>query len=559
MSRSIAVRLPWLVLGIGLVVVFVVGALAFHDRNVPTARPQVWQELPSVRGTLRVTTFGDDSAGTPGASHVSVYVNGMNGYDGMEDNDLRGFLDGAFKWGWNQPDQIHVRIGRRGEAPAYGEHELFRVIHRWSGIELPPGTVVDRARLTLVVEKGPVHPVRVLLYAVKKDWNPGNGGVERNSVSPPLPGEVWWNDVGFEERPWGLPGAGFASDAHPEADTDAMPLAEAVYRPGDAVVELSSAQLARYATQRIRDGLPLLLLLKLADADEDVPGSVLTVYAGEHGATRDLGRRPRLELEWRSFAEIRAEEHAIHLEHGRTLTLPRMPVGVGGSYSFIEFDAEPGHADPVIEVRGGGGDKASSWRSVGAPIRGEWEWLEVRLTAAADPVVLGEAFTAELRDTWVTTGPPAEQRVIWTFISPTGIRHDVRAHYVGDNTWKVEFFPDELGRWHYEWSQRFTEEGYRSEVLPFDVLIGSRENALLQVERFAQALEQTRPAPGSPEHWRSMVQFARIERAAMQFETPETFRSEEGLRLRGLLNRCRAILGNGPPPPIPQRPDAPRS
>jgi len=558
MSRSMAVRLIWPILGIGLFCVFVVGSEAWNGRDVHAARPPVWEDLPSVRGTLRVTTFGSGAAGASPTSHVSVYVNGRNGYGGMEDNDLRGFLDGAFKWGWNQPDQVHVRIGRRGEAPAYGEHELFRVIQRWSGIELPPGAVVDRARLSLVVEKGPAHPVRVVLYAVKNDWNPGNGGIERNSTSPPMPGEVWWNDVGYEERPWGLPGAGFASDTHPEADTDAMPLAETIYRPGDPVVELSSARLARYATQRIREGLPLLLLLKLADTDEDVPGSVLTVYAGEHGATRDLGRRPRLELEWRSSAETRAEEYAILLEHGRSLTLPRMRGGADASHVFIEFDAEPGHADPVIEVRGGAGGNVTPWQRAGAPIPSKWEWLEVRLTAAADPVVLGEAFTAELRDTWVTTGPPEEQRVIWTFVSPTGVRHDVPAEYVGDNTWKVEFFPDELGRWHYEWSQHFTDEGYRSAVLPFDVLIGSRENALMQVERFAQMLEQWRPEPGSPEHWRWMVRFARIERAAMQLETPETYRSAAGLRLRELLNRSRAILGNGPPPPIPQRPDAPR-
>jgi len=555
MQRSIAVRLAWLVAGIGVLSALAIGARTFRDRDLPAESRQVWQDLPSVRGTLRVTVFGDGPAGAPMASHVSVYANGSDGYDGMEDNDLRGFLDGMFKWGWNQPDQVHVRIGRRGEAPAYGEHELFRVIHRWSGIELPPGAIVDRARLSLVVEKGPAHPVHVVLYAVKKDWNPGNGGVERNNTSPPLPGEVWWNDVGFEERPWGLPGVGFASDTHPDADTDAMPLAEAIYRPGDAVVELSSAQLARYATQRIRQGMPLLLLLKLADPDEDVPGSVLTVYAGEHGATRDVGRRPRLELEWRSPAERRAEEHAIFLEHGRSLTLPRMRAGAGESY-FIEFEAEPDHADPVIEVRGWTGGQASAWQRTGSPIRGDWEWLEVKLTAAASPVILGEAFTAELRDTWVITGPPESQQVLWTFVSPTGVRHDVPAEYVGDNRWKVEFFPDELGRWQYEWSQQFTEEGYRSAVLPFDVLLGSRENALIQVERFVRMLEQVRPAPGSPEHWRSLLRFARIERAAMQFETPETVRSAEGLKLRELLHRSRAVLGNGPPPAIPQRPDA---
>src|SRR5690606_26881097 len=166
MQRSMTVRLAWFVAGFGVLFALVIGARAFRDRDLPAESRPVWQDLPSVRGTLRVTAFGDGPAGAPMAPHVSAYVNGSNGYDGMEDNDLRGFLDGMFKWGWNQPDQVHVRIGRRGEAPAYGEHELFRVIQRWSGIELPPVTIVDRARLSLVVEKGPAHPVRVGLYAV---------------------------------------------------------------------------------------------------------------------------------------------------------------------------------------------------------------------------------------------------------------------------------------------------------------------------------------------------------------------------------------------------------
>src|SRR5690606_15642897 len=141
----------------------------------------------------------------------------------------------------------------------------------------------------------------------------------------------------------------------------------------------------------------------------------------------------------------------------------------------------------------------SAWQRAGSPTRGDWEWLQVRLTAAADRVILGQAFTAELRDTWVITGPPESQQVLWTFVSPTGVRHDVQAEYIGENSWKVEFYPDERGRWQYEWSQQFTEEGYRSAVLRFDVLLGSRENALIQVERFARMLEQTRPEPGSPE------------------------------------------------------------
>src|SRR5690606_25706587 len=154
MQRSIAVRLAWLFAGFGLLSALAIGARTFRDRDLPAESRQVWQDLPSVRGTLRVTVFGDGPAGAPMASHVSVYANGSDGYDGMEDNDLRGFLDGMFKWGWNQPDQVHVRIGRRGEAPAYGEHGLFRVIQRWSGVELPPGAIVDGARLAPGVDEG---------------------------------------------------------------------------------------------------------------------------------------------------------------------------------------------------------------------------------------------------------------------------------------------------------------------------------------------------------------------------------------------------------------------
>src|SRR5690606_41242260 len=180
----------------------------------------------------------------------------------------------------------------------------------------------------------------------------------------------------------------------------------------DDVVDLSSTQLARYATQRIREGMPLLLLLKLADTDEDVPGSVLTVYSGEHGATRDLGRRPRLELEWRSSAEKRAEEHAIFLEHGRSLTLPRMRAGAGESY-FIEFEAEPDHANPVIEVRGGTGGEVSAWQRAGSPTRGDWEWRQGRRTCAGDADVLGHAVTAEPRDTGLLQGPREPHTARW--------------------------------------------------------------------------------------------------------------------------------------------------
>jgi peptidoglycan-N-acetylglucosamine deacetylase len=84
------------------------------------------EPLRGVEGRLRVTLLRDGpgtagaagGAGTvapmPGsAPHLSTFVAGPL-YDGMEDNDLRGFLDGGFRWAWNQPTQAHVRVGRPG-------------------------------------------------------------------------------------------------------------------------------------------------------------------------------------------------------------------------------------------------------------------------------------------------------------------------------------------------------------------------------------------------------------------------------------------------------------
>ena len=67
-----------------------------------------------VEGRLRVGAFGAGLSGSHTGHeplrHISVYVNGPD-YGGMEDNDMRGFLDGRCKHDWNQQGQIHVRPG----------------------------------------------------------------------------------------------------------------------------------------------------------------------------------------------------------------------------------------------------------------------------------------------------------------------------------------------------------------------------------------------------------------------------------------------------------------
>ena len=89
----------------------------------------------SVRGVLRASGFAhkvgsrDITAPEP-LRHSSVFVRAP-GYDGMEDNDIRGFLDGRFAYQVNQAGQTHVRLGRARWPGRYGEHELLRLLQRW--------------------------------------------------------------------------------------------------------------------------------------------------------------------------------------------------------------------------------------------------------------------------------------------------------------------------------------------------------------------------------------------------------------------------------------------
>ena len=100
---------------------------------------------PPSRGVLHLSRYVAGGAASSPAVHRSTFVNGPD-YCGMTDNDIRGFLDGGFIWGWNQATQIHVRLGRTGEFPnpKYGEVELFRVLQRWD--DHGPPSDPDRPR-----------------------------------------------------------------------------------------------------------------------------------------------------------------------------------------------------------------------------------------------------------------------------------------------------------------------------------------------------------------------------------------------------------------------------
>ena len=504
---------------------------------------------PPCRGKLRLSRFAAGGSTSTPAVHRSTYVNGPD-YCGMTDNDIRGFLDGGFIWGWNQATQIHVRLGRTGEFPhpKYGEVELFRVLHRWDHITLPPGFDLSACRMTLHVEGGPAHPLRLLVYAVARDWNPGDGGVDGNNVSVPKPGEVWWGDAEFGQVAWGLPGAGFASDAHPDADTGAHALADATWSPGQGSLVFQSAALADYAADRIRHGKPVLLLLKLTDQQEDLPGCFLNLYSGEHGDSRNTARRPTLDLEWSSETEVESVAHDVFLEYGRVCEFPRRNSG-GGTWA-ASFDADPEFACPALQVREGTGDSAGPWRRLSLPFETEGEWLQLRALAMPDPIELGGPFEAELADTWVLTGPPEEQSVRWFFESPTGSLHSVEAEYSRQYRWTVRFTPDEPGAWRYFWTQDFLPEPYRSTTGEFHVRGASLDEVVRHLTLLEKAIQGTPPQ----DRHALYLQFYALERDGMRLLEPEDHGGAGGQGFADAIQRVRSVLWGKPvPDPMPMQ------
>jgi len=536
----------------------------FRHGAVPTPR--------GIEGRLRITFHPADEdvplSGNPGEGvldgpvrHHHVWIPGP-GYLGMEDNDIRGFLDGRFVHPWNQPGQIHVRVGRSRRGPHVGEFEILRTLQRWEGIRLPGDARVHEASLVLQVEEaegispGEVPEVEVYLYEVLKDWEPGRGGIQQNNNSPAAPGEVWWNEPRRGERPWGLPGCGLHSDSDPGADTPAMPLAVARYRPDQKLLIFSSPSLAAYVERRSRTGSPLGFLLKLADAMEDRPGTLLSLYSANHGDTHSTGRRPRLEVTWSSPSAVIQRETSILLEHGRRIRLPPVEVDSPGilAVSFLPGEG----AIPRLLLQHGTGEDQGPREDDESPflplVVGPGR-MELEIQALRRPVLLGDPFLTTFRDTWVRSAPPEAQVVPWYFLSPSGVVHRVTARYEGDYRWQVAFTPDEPGRWLVRWSHRFSRTPFRSPVEAFDVVVEGR-NGMDALRRLTESLEGTRPGPGRKRMLAYGRPLAAIERALVTLRgdrAPFDLReADPGGGVGGELDRARKEVGGAPQPEHPR-------
>ena len=183
-----------------------------------------------------------------------------------------------------------------------------------------------------------------------------------------------------------------------------------------------------------------------------------------------------------------------------------------------------------------------------------WDWVEVRVSQLKNTVVLGSQFENSFRNTWVTTGQPEQQEVIWSFVSPEGYLEKRKSSYQGDYTWKVEYWPKMIGRWHYYWTNNFINEPYTSEVGVFDVTQGDLQNILKQLEILMFEIED----PNTDKLLKRLgkktdlyfQRFSRLERAVLYTQTPTSFRSNEGQKIRGLLNQIKMALD--PRHPIPE-------
>ena len=86
--------------------------------------------------------------------------------------------------------------------------------------------------------------------------------------------------------------------------------------------------------------------------------------------------------------------------------------------------------------------------------------------------------TSSIQDTWVISGPPDDQIVEWTFLSPSGLLSRYESSYRGGYRWYISLRPDEIGTWRYYWTHTLAGDVARGPVGVFDVVAGDVETVL---------------------------------------------------------------------------------
>ncbi len=233
-------------------------------------------------------TVGDTSARV-----LSVMQDGVSGYNGTRDADIRGSGSNPQNaiHNWNQGAQDVLRTGRR---PAGNPtDEIYRSLLKFDTSALSnAGDVVNAwIELTGWQHDGPDHnqPVSVLNsgYRLYKPWGEGQGITE-----PPAAGEVSWL-VRQSPQAWGAPGASLANGNPSTSDRASSPLFTS--RPTNGVGNktiLSSHELVDLVRTWIANpGSNQGLLLK---ANDESLRYVMNFASREHA---NPAYRPRLVIE----------------------------------------------------------------------------------------------------------------------------------------------------------------------------------------------------------------------------------------------------------------------
>jgi hypothetical protein len=399
------------------------------------------------------------------------------------------------------------------------------------------------------------------VYAVRKDWNPGNGGVHGDNNSPPEAGDAWWVDAKYGDTPWSRGGAGFASDTDANADTGGQPLAIAHFSPDNSQqLVFSSANLTRYIQTQITSGKPILLLYKLLDVFEDSPGSVMEIWSANfdvHGSAR----RPTLNIRWRSTDSVSGNTYSIVLEPGRATEIHDIAVG-GERIVATRFLPAPGmiasdqsqdcSQRPYLEYRASGSD--SGWIPLLSPSAINANTIDLRVAAVSDPVALGESFVNQISNTWVTSGEPADQQVEWEFDSPDGTTIVRTSEYIGDYTWRVSLQTNAIGRWRYRWRHSLAGKQVSSDTHYFDVVAWELDDVADGLKSLYAAIMASGAAPKSYAMLPYELAFMRLERAAMALPADAGTDADLRADIRAIRERL-----SGSPVPEEFQPQAIRS
>lgn len=503
---------------VNLLAVLCVGTLAWtwwadDDESLTLDQRQSEERVESLRlldvqrsGSVRLRLF--DARGASGSPHdrdtVAYVLRAPHAV--VEDTDIRGHLDGTTKYDFNQGTSYHMRVGRRYGGAYRGAFELKRSLLRWRLPDLPTGSRVISMRLRLWVERfltdSPLarsrnpFPLHLYVYPIVSSWDAGRGGVQRDDFSAPAPGEASWMEGEAGRLAWPAPGALPRDVDDPNRPYSIAPLAVAMVDRSDYGLEIESEALVDHLESRIRDGRTFDVLLKLDDQEEDRWGTEFAFLSSEFGDDRDVvSKRPTLEFDIEMSMPAAEYDWDFVLEPGTEFVLP--PVRGDRSMDSLLVVAElssdrlESTVPPQIYMRGGSIDDttASAWVPVHGPAYVDWDWLQLKVSAAPNPIAWGDRFEVRLLETWVQPEPREQQVPELALIAPSGKVHRVAGRPDGPTEYVLTFTPTELGLWRYGWSFRPTPVrplgGHQGEGV-FHVGVPTGEDRLVRLAQMAE-------------------------------------------------------------------------